>query len=733
MEGEKKDNVLLLIMKKIMSFVTLAFLMVSSWLFVDLYIQQERESLIRRGEQVIHIESEVPDLLLEGIQQIAEDHQLNVQKAVYRLTEEGGYVVDIYAYISDEDSFYQGITLYEGERLHADSPQGAFIASMLGDDPLQLGTFSLLDKQTQIRIKNFSDARSENLNGAYYFSGIDDEGELQLIKQEITSYGMSIDESAVEVNGTSADSTLITYLPLLFLLVVISSLYYYILAYKEIAVMLLHGYSRKQVIMTKLQGLLTINLIELIAAWGIICAVMTWITSSPHPQFYLHTLLFLFLVMIGVSLIEALCGLICGGVSIRQGLNHQRPQLQINFLNYLVKIGLCAVVVFASCSAVKSIQNFEEKHYDFDAWQETINYAYTSIAPGASGNFEHTSNGNSYEIGSIMQKLYQYLEEDGAMLMRANAYYQHSDDEKALIDQEYPEYINCSIEVNGNYLRRWPVYDRKGKQLLPLDENEDKLVILVPEKYRDQEKAVREFYMGQQRLRYFDENLYNELVGKQEITTKQEIEFLYYADGQRFFSYDPKINEEENCFITDPIIMVTNGMNRGTDVYYSIVSSGDLLFPIDDPQAPRESIRDDLEKSGASDMVAWTPTVFSRVDEQQYDLQLDLQRYGFMLAVSLAGYIIMTIFITINYIESNKQLNAVKRLMGYSFMQRNGRYLLLHLIPVLLLTSAASILFGLMRFGWILFLLLATVEIVTAMISLWYYGKKSISDVLKRS
>ena len=228
MEGEKKDNVLLLIMKKIMSFVTLAFLMVSSWLFVDLYIQQERESLIRHGEQVIHIESEIPDLLLEGIQQIAEDHQLNVQKAVYRLTEEGGYIVDIYAYISDEDSFYHGITLYEGERLHADSPQGAFIASMLGDDPLQLGTFSLLDKQTQIRIKNFSDARSENLNGAYCFSGIDDEGELQLIKQEITSYGMSIDESAVEVNGTSADSTLITYLPLLFLLVVISSLYYYI-------------------------------------------------------------------------------------------------------------------------------------------------------------------------------------------------------------------------------------------------------------------------------------------------------------------------------------------------------------------------------------------------------------------------------------------------------------------------------------------------------------------------
>lgn len=98
---------------------------------------------------------------------------------------------------------------------------------------------------------------------------------------------------------------------------------------------------------------------------------------------------------------------------------------------------------------------------------------------------------------------------------------------------------------------------------------------------------------------------------------------------------------------------------------------------------------------------------------------------------SLVGYVIMTIFVSMNYVESNKQIAAVKTIMGYSFIHRYFKYYLLNIIPFVLIAFIIGVVEKEIVLGLYLGIIITIIDFIVTTLILWYYEKKSINAVLK--
>lgn len=283
--------------------------------------------------------------------------------------------------------------------------------------------------------------------------------------------------------------------------------------------------------------------------------------------------------------------------------------------------------------------------------------------------------------------------------------------------------------VNNNYLQKYPVYNKEGKQL-DFSGNEDILTYLIPKKYEKNLDEIKELY-SDSKLRYFDENLYNELNGLPENNNRQEIRYIVYESHEKFFSYDPDVNKEEANYITDPIIMVTNANNRGTDIYLSMMTKGEFLMPVSNPEDPYSELYPAMKEADLVKYIPATPTVYSLVDQQQYDLQQTLMEYASISFLSMIGYVIITIFISMNYVESNKRINAIKTFMGYSFVDRYKKYYIMNIIPFSIIPLLIGLSYKEIALGIYLSILLFAIDFMVTTIVLLYYQKKSLSEVLK--
>lgn len=604
--------------------------------------------------------------------------------------------------------------------------EDSYLSSKNEDNSNLIGVFSLLNKENTIHLRKFSGLKKENLKGVYSFSGVKDSEQFKQIKKQINENNITLDEDYKNLSNDTLYSSKITiFLPLLIMLLVLTCIYNYIMKFKEYSVMMLNGYDTKDILIDEIKFYAIFNLV--LAMITTIAWMILHLFSYEIFNYYLYIYLLVRLVIVAliVTVLESICGLLIKKVKISLCLKNEKPNKEINIISIITKICFCIVFIFTSVSAMLEIKSLEEMNTNMADWKETINYAYTTI-----NTLPYTENGNSYEIGLKCQKVYSLLDEKGAMVIRPDWYFKEDELGKKDYIQDQPIYDSDLIEVNNNYLKKYPIYDKDGNQLL-FPENENVLTILVPKKYEKHLDEIKESYEGFLDLRYLDQNLYNELNGLPEITDRQEIRYIIYTNNQKFFTYNPDMNKEEGNYIKNPIIMVTNANNRGTDIYLSLMSMGELIVPISNPESPYDELYPIFKEAKASDLFTFTPTVYSRVDKQQHELQQTLMEYTSISIFSLVGYVIMTIFVSMNYVESNKQIAAVKTIMGYSFIHRYFKYYLLNIIPFVLIAFLIGVVEKEIVLGLYLGIIIAIIDFIVTTLILWYYEKKSINAVLK--
>lgn len=714
-------------MKKILFIVSVVFFLVSSYLFVDVYSNKEVAGILEENSNYTISVKDVSDQneTIKIFREVARDNKVNVQKVVYRLQSNDKFIIDVYVDINNPEAVLKNIII-DGKKLSNDDLESAYMSSRKEGSEKLTGTFSLLDNENVINLRRFTDAKKENLNGVYSFSGISSNEQFNQIKKQLVDQNIKIEDNfASHSTGSFYNSKMTLFIPIIFMLLILTSLYNYIMKFKEYSVMMLNGYDIKEIIKNEIKFYFKLNMI-LVSAAIIIMIVIHYVNYGVFNYFlYLYLLIRLLGIALVTLIVQGVCGLLLKRVKIQLCLKNEKPSKEINLISIITKVCFCIVFLFTSITTIVKVKSLEELNVNMDDWKETINYAFTTMF-----QLPHTENGNTYEIGLKCQKLFESMEKQGALMMRPGWYFRKNAAGKELFLEEQSIYGSDFIEVNNNYLQKYPVYDKEGRQL-DFSGNEDILTFLIPKKYEKNLDEIKELYEDYPDLRYLDENLYNELKGLPENNARQEMRYIVYESHEKFFSYDPEVNKEEANYITDPIIMVTNANNRGTDIYLSMMTMGEFLMPISNPEDPYSELYPAFKELDLAKYIPATPTVYSRVDQQQYDLQQTLMEYASISFLSMIGYIIITIFISMNYVESNKRINAIKTFMGYSFVDRYKKYYIMNIIPFTIIPLLIGLSYKEIALGIYLSIFLFAIDFIVTTIVLLYYQKKSLSEVLK--
>lgn len=253
-------------------------------------------------------------------------------------------------------------------------------------------------------------------------------------------------------------------------------------------------------------------------------------------------------------------------------------------------------------------------------------------------DFKELMNNSNPNHGISDNLLYNYLDEQGALLIDTSNYYQQTRE----IDQ--------SIIVNPNYLDKYPVLSADGKPI-KIDSNESSKIVFIPEKYIDMYKEIREEYAG----------FYNQ--------SADTIQFYLIQNQQRIYTLNP-----ENELIVTPNIIEVQTKTNSSSNQRTFITGGGTTDPMkikltDDVLSTYKSLSPLIKSINKDDnYISLLP--ISKLKKANIQIQLgEIYRYllevlfSVILVCSLIGY---TAFV---YFKVNKKKFAILKLNGISFFR----------------------------------------------------------------
>ncbi|MBJ7968126.1 bacteriocin-associated protein, partial [Bacillus cereus] len=133
-------------------------------------------------------------------------------------------------------------------------------------------------------------------------------------------------------------------------------------------------------------------------------------------------------------------------------------------------------------------------------------------------------------------KLFKYTNDRGAILIQFSDSYIAKQNGIEL--KGVSVYEEKTILINNNYLKLNPIYGLDGK-LIDIKEDDDKLTVLVPEKYKKEEKELRGYFEKEYYLqKYKVKNTFLRDAGK-ELPFKEDItvNIIWIDNNQSYFTF----------------------------------------------------------------------------------------------------------------------------------------------------------------------------------------------------
>lgn len=326
-------------MKKILFIVSCVFFLFSSYLFVNIYANKEITNILEEDSKYTVSVTEVQDQekTVESLKKIAAANSVNIQKAIYRLQENGTFVIDVYIDINEPGEVLDNFVI-DGKKLSDSDLEDSYLSSKNEDNSNLIGVFSLLNKENTIHLRKFSGLKKENLKGVYSFSGVKDSEQFKQIKKQINENNITLDEDYKNLSNDTLYSSKITiFLPLLIMLLVLTCIYNYIMKFKEYSVMMLNGYDTKDILIDEIKFYAIFNLV--LAMITTIAWMILHLFSYEIFNYYLYIYLLVRLVIVAliVTVLESICGLLIKRVKISLCLKNEKPNKEINIISIINK------------------------------------------------------------------------------------------------------------------------------------------------------------------------------------------------------------------------------------------------------------------------------------------------------------------------------------------------------------------------------------------------------------
>lgn len=457
-----------------------------------------------------------------------------------------------FVYLTDL-SYFNNFEITEGRSLNSDEIESnKFLNSENTGDENQIGRIATFDGKQLFEIRTLKSM----LGGNYLLDG---NCTVQLSNGDNIDSFIKDLESSLNTTGIQNETkNTITpeyyynqwIIPSLYFIIILLILYSILKSYKKFGIQKMLGYSIK--------GIWIKEVLSLIISQAIITIVVDIAMSLfLFKEFNIYLLNFLKILFINnisqvgiLFVISSIPFIYLNNITVINIIKNKIPIKDIIIFNSILKVIL--IILFFNLIN-QGIQNYNRIENTFTnrykSWEDTKGYY---ILP-----YINTKNGDMPidKSAAMLTQLYFNVNEDGAIWANFSNY--SPAQYKMNSEVTNYDYERDWVTVNPNYLKSNLIYD-VNNQPIAISEDDADLVLLVPDKYKENEKDIINLW-EKMKLGY----------AENEMTRNEKIKIIYTKSNQKIFSYESDVNPDDGNMVTDSIVRVITEKN-GVDWDYDI-------------------------------------------------------------------------------------------------------------------------------------------------------------------
>lgn len=667
-------------MKRFIFFLYIVVFSFSSFIYFDLISSKQEDSMKKAGkedsfvvtinENSLKIDSEK---FLSLLFKVSDDYNANVFKSIYSEKKSVEYVY----FAHDTDSYFENFLLLDG--VFPDNKSDEFNISTSKHKGVTGKIFSYKE-DSNFSIKPLKSFPKDKSVAGDYIVSLNDNSKIDLFIDRLQrDLGMKINYFSYEYNSVIDTSSWLKIIPiiLLYVLSLFMIIYYYFLEYKNSAIRLLNGYGSLDIWKRYFLQIFKLYFLALIISTTVVMIFITMKNSLFSLYWFkiiIDYLFYQFIIGMIVCFIMSLLFVRVGKISISASIKNKKPLKQIQIVNSLVKVIFSVIILyllFVSYSAFSDSYRYYYKNAN--EWEQMKSYGVMPTkAPLPSGDDPKVI----LEMFDKKYKLFKYTNDRGAILARFSDAYRAK--QMGMEVEGVSVYEEKTILINNNYLKLNPIYGLDDK-LIDIKEDDDRLTVLVPEKYKKDEQELRRYFEEEYYLqKYRVKNTFLRDAGK-ELPVKEDmvINIIWIKNNQSYFSFSNDIASDTNNRFYDGIAMILTNANGNEAAWYdTVVGNNGYFIKLIDKEIPYNNIKDQIENLGLQEFY---PVLYNAYDRIEGIIQMHVERaYQFLvvLFVVLLGYLFISMFTTLNYLEQYKLKHTIKIIHGYSYFKRHKLYLL---------------------------------------------------------
>lgn len=720
-------------MKKILLVLLTIFYLSLSFVFMSFHFNYNLGKITHNNVSQISINNlnqNVKDNLeLKKISNIAKDDNLNIFRVSY--SPDGD--IDLYFAVGNEKLFLNNykIKFFKNKNINELYNEN-FFSNVITKNKSQIGYINIFQSK-HIHIYSLEEMKNKPIIGNYFIEGkiINTKNIINQFKN-IGLIGNSNLQQYFSANPIkSININLILGLFMLFIMVIISYLYYLVSKFKEVIVKRLFGFNSVEIlkdIIIFTGKALCVSIFSSLIIQGIF--ILLYYNSLGICDYIVKLFILLFMTSIFIIIIFGISLIIFRFNNKVDMLKNKKPVNQLQYLNYTSKIISSFILVFILINTYNSFAFFDNEVKGLNKWKETKNYCYL--------NYSYPKmNKEQFCIFNDKNKsLFNKVDLNGILAFPSNGLqYGANGYANAEITPNFGQgtsmYSGNSIQVNSNYFKDNPIYYSNGIRVNIKENYGNYMIILVPEMYKKYKNQLLESYTKWYQFRkYANINVYDQCVGKiipYEKPVHVEIKFI--KDNQRTFLYNPSLGVKNNDYSINSCLAVINSENMGADSYMAYLDGGYFFINVKNGY---EKLNKEINESDLSQYVTNEPNLYSRISVVLFTLKNNIADNVFIILSIMLLQIFIIIFSALNYTEKNKFIISIQKMHGYSFLSINLKFLIgiiINWIVVILMVMAKNIPF---KYAAIPSLSLMILDIIISVFIMLILNKNTLKNVLNK-
>ena len=732
-------------MRKILVSLFLINILLSFFIFYGLENSSINERISKSGEDqnlTILVDKGINELdrnsTIDKIQKVTKKHEADVIFRVYNNAPGQNLNLVKFVYLKDSNELFKDIRV-KGSII------GNYDASMryldTGDmnKGQQVGNILVLDPNIYFKIATFESLKESKYTLSGFYSVNIDKSKIEAFVSELKDdLGVTVKLERNFNNNRVVIPPILKIIPMIivFLLSVLVVVFDLISRYKDIGVKKLNGYSENSLKLDYYKEIGWLYFIGVVISYIILAILYIKFKNILYLELVIKSLIITGILFVLICLVLLISLNYISRIKMSSAIKNKKPVHIVKRFSIVFKFIFTFILIGLFIVGLKLYVPVYSFYFEnFKKWEAAIDYAQVSL---------HYYNENEdFEeiVWSTIQykKLYLYVNEMGGIQVLVSDYYQSNDSDPKKREEE--NYINNSVMINNNYLKKHPIYDMNGK-VVSIDENESVHYILVPEKYTYLEEQILKtyetyyFFLFDMPKEVIEESKRMEqvLIEKEpELFGKEadSIKIIFIKNGQGYFTYDMNVHPESKNMVYDRIIEInTRGAYKTSD----ISPNSGYFIKVDNPEEPFLSISDKVKELGLEAYYYDAYSAYSNVAGEVNMYLGVLSQIAVIFGIAGITIVILIAYSIMIYMEKEKMDLSVKLLNGYSFIGRHGKKLLRTILFYILFLPAFYFVRGNTTETKALALLLLVIVILDLMLTYIFisiYEERNIKDILK--